>query len=51
MSRTFIQSFQITADSFEQILQLRDTLDLWNDQLRTPPIPGGAGENGQGAGQ
>ncbi|MEK3742569.1 efflux RND transporter permease subunit [Brevibacillus sp. FSL K6-0770] len=37
MSRTFIQSFQITADSFEQILQLRDTLDLWKDQLRTVP--------------
>lgn len=37
MSRTFIQSFQITAQSFEQILQLRDTLDLWKDQLRTVP--------------
>ena len=37
MSRTFIQTFQITAESFEEILQLRDTLDLWKDQLRTIP--------------
>ncbi|MDC0764832.1 efflux RND transporter permease subunit [Brevibacillus sp. AG] len=37
LSRTFIQTFQITADSFEEVLQLRDTLDLWKDQLRTVP--------------
>lgn len=37
MSRTFIQSFQITADSFEQLAQLRDTLDTWKDQLRMVP--------------
>ncbi|WP_312111747.1 efflux RND transporter permease subunit [Brevibacillus reuszeri] len=37
MSRTFIQSFQITAGTFEEILLLRDTLDLWKDQLRTVP--------------
>ncbi|MCE0449919.1 efflux RND transporter permease subunit [Brevibacillus sp. AF8] len=37
MSRTFIQTFQITANSFEEILQLRDMLDLWKDQLRTVP--------------
>lgn len=37
LSRTFIQTFQVTADSFEEVLQLRDTLDLWKDQLRTVP--------------
>ncbi|MDN9012712.1 efflux RND transporter permease subunit [Brevibacillus laterosporus] len=37
LNRTFIQSFQITTGSFEELLQLRDTLDYWKEQLRVIP--------------
>lgn len=46
LNRTFIQTFVITADTFEQLYSLRDTLENWKEQLRT--IPNVADVNIQG---
>ncbi len=37
LNRTFIQTFNIAADSREQLYSLRDMLKTWKDQLRTIP--------------
>ncbi|MHB8074732.1 efflux RND transporter permease subunit [Desulfosporosinus fructosivorans] len=37
LSKTFIETFTVTADSYEKVYSLRETLKLWKDQLRTLP--------------
>ncbi|WP_126428976.1 efflux RND transporter permease subunit [Brevibacillus marinus] len=37
VNRTFIQTFVITANTFDQLYSLRDTLENWKEQLRTIP--------------
>lgn len=37
LSRTFIQTLAVTADSEEKLYSLRDTVKSWKDQLRTLP--------------
>ncbi|WCK55588.1 efflux RND transporter permease subunit [Aneurinibacillus sp. Ricciae_BoGa-3] len=37
LNRTFIQTFNISAASIDQLYSLRNTLKTWKDQLRTIP--------------
>ncbi|MEW9671202.1 efflux RND transporter permease subunit [Ammoniphilus sp. 3BR4] len=37
LNRTFIQTFNVYADSFEQLYSVRDLLKEWKEQLRTIP--------------
>lgn len=37
LNRTFVQTFNITADSREQLYSMRDMMKSWKDQLRTIP--------------
>jgi len=40
VSKTFIETFTVTADTYEQVYSLRDTIKVWKDQLRTLPNVG-----------
>lgn len=37
LSKTFIETFTVTADTYEKVYSLRDTAKIWKDQLRTLP--------------
>jgi multidrug efflux pump subunit AcrB len=37
LNRTFVQTFNLSADSFEQLYGVRDLIKNWKDQLRTIP--------------
>ncbi|EHQ89464.1 efflux RND transporter permease subunit [Desulfosporosinus youngiae] len=37
LSKTFIETFAVTAGSYPDVYDLRDTLKIWKDQLRTLP--------------
>lgn len=40
VSKTFIETFTVTAETYEQVYSLRDTIKAWKDQLRTLPNVG-----------